>query len=407
MGHLRIRKYRDNRFKRIIVPRWNCHTEYSDEEKHHDFVLLRFPIVFLIATLLLFALLSNNTSAAEEYALHIFPVISVIISSIANLFPISLTEVAVVGLVFTAPILIAIAIYHLIYYIRQKLVKIFLVHLGIGVAWIAFVGVLLFTLLHGINYYREPLRERLPMGTNEYTLEELEEVYAWTVNGINQARSELPEDEDGYPVFENGKYDILDDYASEYEQAAQTIPELGRTACDAKPVALSHLWSYTGITGMYNPFFVEANINMDVPDTVIASTVFHELAHTCGMAKEGDAELASLLVCLLSEDAMARYVGYSNARQQIVFAIQECGGIDAYKSISEKYPVCEEYYTDMAQEALYWEQFEESAPIIEDISTSVNDTYLKLNGQEDGIDSYNIVFDCAVADFYFYYEAQR
>jgi len=128
MGHLRIRKYRDNRFKRIIVPRWNCHTEYSDEEKHHDFVLLRFPIVFLIATLLLFALLSNNTSAAEEYALHIFPVISVIISSIANLFPISLTEVAVVGLVFTAPILIAIAIYHLIYYIRQKLVKIFLVH---------------------------------------------------------------------------------------------------------------------------------------------------------------------------------------------------------------------------------------------------------------------------------------
>jgi hypothetical protein len=77
------------------------------------------------------------------------------------------------------------------------------------------------------------------------------------------------------------------------------VPELSGPDLNAKPVALSHLWSYTGITECI-PFFGEANVNVDVPASQLPITICHEISHTRGIAREQDANLAGFLACLNS-----------------------------------------------------------------------------------------------------------
>ncbi len=87
----------------------------------------------------------------------------------------------------------------------------------------------------------------------------------------------------------------------------------GARSTGGKPVQLSHWWSYTGITGMYFPFFAEANVNIDVPDSGIPATAAHELAHTRGFAREDECNFLAYLACIHHSSGDVRYSGYLSA----------------------------------------------------------------------------------------------
>lgn len=123
-------------------------------------------------------------------------------------------------------------------------------------------------------------------------------------------RELLEEDEDGYTKLSVSKAEILRLADNGYRKLGDTYPYLWGGVWRTKPVLLSHWWSYTGITGMYFPFFAEANVNIDVPDSDIPATAAHELAHTRGFAKEDDCNFFAYLTATHSDSADFRYSGY-------------------------------------------------------------------------------------------------
>ena len=253
-----------------------------------------------------------------------------------------------------------------------------------------------FTCMHGINYSRKSLEESFSIPSESRSSEDLEEVTQWLVSMIRQTRADLPEDENGCMMLQTDLSLTFRDANTAMNQAASVYPVLSGSYVTIKPVALSHYWSYTGITGMYTPFFGEANVNIDVPDFVLPLTICHELSHTRGIAREQDANLAGFIACISSDRTDFQYCGYQFA---FLYCASDLASVDpdAYQEICEGLP--DGIYRDWQQSSDYWAQFEGPT---EEISSQANDTYLKANNQTEGVASYALVTNLIV-EYYFTY----
>ena len=159
----------------------------------------------------------------------------------------------------------------------------------------------------------------------------------------------------------------------------------------AKPVQLSHWWSYTGITGMYFPMLAEANVNIDVPDSSIPATAAHELAHTRGFAREDECNFLAYLTCIHSDSADFRYSGYLMA---YIYCSNALYAYDIELWRETRAACSEGVLRDLGERNRYWEAFEGR---VQEISNSVNNSFLESQGQEKGTLSYDEVVSLIVS----------
>lgn len=334
---------------------------------------------------------SKKPESAEWYAIHIFPYLSYPIVRLTSLVPISLTEIVVVTAVLSAPLLI---VWFIIRSIRSTKKRKFFYKAAVAVCCIALILAGSFFFMHGINYARRPLNETLGLVPRERSAEELAEVMNWLARGIAEYRPILPENEQGGMLPPEGIRVVLRQGSHAMDMAAADFPELGGNGVLAKPVSLSRYWSYTGIVGMYFPFFGEANVNIDVPAHTIPMTVCHEISHVRGIAREQDANLAGFLACVSSDRPDFKYSGYMFA---LGYISQDLFAVDPEESARIAKEIPKEAYRDMQLSSEYWKQFE--GPV-DDISTEVNDEYLKANLQPEGVRSYSLVSQLII-EYYF------
>ncbi len=159
-----------------------------------------------------------------------------------------------------------------------------------------------------------------------------------------------------------------------------------------KFIALSEPMTYTHISGVYTFFTGEANININFPDYCLPFTAAHEMSHQRGIAPEDDANFMAFLVCDESDDPYIRYSGYMSVYEYLLDAL---------------YSANREYYTEVRdmtdtrikREFVAYNEFfaAYSDNLAATVSGTVNDTYLKLQGQTEGSKSYGMVVDLAVA----------
>lgn len=359
------------------------------------------PILLFILVgagfILMQEIFSRSPALAERYAVNIFPAVSFPAVFLSSLIPISLTELALIVGIMVLPLILAWFIYRAVkstqkkkYFYRTALILAILFALLSGS----------FRLMHGINYSRKPLDETLNIMPADRSEEELAEVTRWLVESIIEEQKNLPVDESGCSLLLTDMNQTLKDGSAALDMASKRFPVLAGNDALPKPVVLSHYWSYTGIVGMYFPFFGEANINIDVPVYSIPMSICHELAHVRGIAREQDANLAAFIACISSDRADFRYSGY-------LFALGYIGGDLAFADIETYYQLMknlpESYWANWRADADYWMQFE--GPVAE-VSTEANDTYLKANDQEEGIMSYSMVSG-QIIEYYFKNEAGK
>lgn len=332
---------------------------------------------------------------ADFYSEKVFPKIAIVGNSLCNFTYNSITElVVVVGSIM----LVAITIYVIVMLI-VKIVK--------GGFWAYFykvVTVLLvatlfistsFQLMHGLNYKRTPVDKAIELYGKSYTLEEIVPVYYWAHDQMVAARSKLGEDCNGVThmmtsLDEAIMYgNILADTASDYLGL-----ELSETYVRAKPVSLSKYWMYTYITGMYNPIFGEANLNVDYTfPTLMPVTLVHEILHAKGLARESDAELAAILMCCMSDRPDFRYAGFLEIYRNLYWVM-----VDADLPVSFDSGA----YRDLDAYNNYFDSLvkNEITETVAEVSETTNDQYLKSNGQEGGTETY-IISNNYYADFYY------
>ncbi|MGI6562052.1 MAG: DUF3810 domain-containing protein [Clostridia bacterium] len=178
-----------------------------------------------------------------------------------------------------------------------------------------------------------------------------------------------------------------------YEEAGVRYPELKGNYGIPKGVFLSRYWSYTGIAGMYFPFTAEANINTNLPHFMLPSVTAHEMAHQRGFAREDEANYIAYLTGRLHPDPDFQYSGVMLALRYTMSTLRKVRE-DLYME------VLSEYGEGILRDFLAWQDYKEKYEgLINDLTSDINDLYLKANNQEEGIESYGRMVALLLADY--------
>ena len=336
------------------------------------------PTVLAILMYILLPLFPTFT----EYAITrgLFRIIAFPFECIMSIFPFSITEVVVVLLPIAIITLLIVWVVRIIR--RQDKLQIF--ERGVRFAtWVLSLILLVFMVMDGGNFSRIPLGELMEFPNRQYTAEDLYKVTADLAQKTSKAREKLSEDKDGCAVLSLEQSEFLMKADDCYNNIQKEYPFLKTAVWRVKSVALSHLWSYTGTTGVYCPWLGEANVNTDVPHSELGHTAAHEIAHTMGFAKENECNFLSWLACSTSGLPDYEYSGYLQAYIYCANALYKADNQlwkKAYNNLSDG------VIRDIVQRNEYWDSFEGE---VMESSQSVNDTFIKVNGVESGILSYN------------------
>lgn len=351
--------------------------------KHFLFVI---PGILAFALQRILALFPEHTEYI--FSLGVYRVISYPIAFFVSMIPFSLTEIslymAIPGTVFLLVVFIR--------KIKKSEKKgLIILRWAKTFGWILSGAYLAFMLLMGLNYSRMPMNEVLGMEVKDRYVHELEEICYILLEKTNSSREKVAEDSEGVMILSNGIDNALKTGYLGYREISQEHKMFKIPARSAKGVIFSRRWSYSGTAGMFFPFFVEANVNIDMPESAIPSVIMHELAHTIGVARENEAEFSAFLSGKNHPDPDFVYSAYLKAYRHASRALARADR-EAYDELVKH--LSEGVKRDIAAGREYWRQFE--GPVRE-VSVAVNHAYLQSNLQDDGVKSYGRVVDLILA----------
>lgn len=317
-----------------------------------------------------------------EYAVTrgLFRIIAFPFEWLMSVIPFSVTEVIVV---LSVPALLSLFIIWLVRIIRRPDRRRTAERGCRFAAWCLSLALLIFMVMDGANFSRIPVGELLELPDGTYTSEELYILTCDLAKKASVAREQLPEDKDGCVTLsvKQSEFLLLTDDC--YDNLREEYPFLRTAAWRVKSVKLSHWWSYTGTTGVYCPWLGEASINTDVPDSELGHTAAHEIAHTMGFAKENECNFLAWLACSVSEQPDYVYSGHLAAYiycENALYKTDKELWRQAYSNCSEG------MIRDLKQRNAYWKDFEGE---VQESSQKFNDSFIKANGVESGVLSYN------------------
>ncbi len=354
-----------------------------------NYLLLLFPLSFL----LIFLARKSSFFAEHIYALHVYRWFSQSVSLITGLVPISLAEILIIISPF---ILIALLIKFVIHLVKDKQNrKIYATKAIINIMCSLSVVLFSFTMLGGLNYYRYPFSHYSNLDIDKYTVDELYGLTKQLAEQANELRDLVPK------VDDNGIFDLSMSYidlAKDANKAMMILSEeypvfRGRYA-RSKPVLLSPLMSYTEITGVFIPFTMEANVNVDISDYAIPYTMLHEMAHQRGFMREDEANYIAYIAGMSSNNIELMY-------SSTMLALISSGNV-LYKQDTDMYFEIRAMYSegivkDIRADTDYWAKYEDT--VVSTMSNKINDTYLKANAQTDGVKSYGRMVDLLLAKY--------
>jgi hypothetical protein len=325
------------------------------------------------------------------YSSALYPAVSGPLGFVFSLFPFSAAELLIYSILIFVPFIV------IVYFIRFILKKISGVRLLRMIITLCMVFGILFNAFYfqwGFNYSRPTLGSLLGLNTRPRPEGELEELCYMLADRAIVLRDQVNEDENGIFYLPEGYREHFLRIPEAYRKLGSNIPFFSQKVYPAKSVLNSKGLSYSGISGIYIPFTAEPNVNIDQPPLLLLSSAAHESAHFIGVAREDEANFVAYLACIQSDDPAIEYSGIMLA---LVNAGNKLNSVDhdAYTELRKYYS--EGMTRDISDYKAYWADFE--GPV-EEAASNLNDSYLKFNGQEDGVKSYGAMVDLLLAYYY-------
>lgn len=248
----------------------------------------------------------------------------------------------------------------------------------------------------GVNYHRYAANWYLGLNVQESSVEELSGLLTSLAQETSELRAQLTtENENGVYELPMNVWKLGKEAKLAYENLAEAYPIFGGNYPAPKPVLFSRLMSHTEITGVFTCWTMEANVNVDISPYSIGATMCHELAHLRGFMREDEANYIAIMACGASDSLDLQYSGKMLALIYVGNALYGKNA-DLYFEIYRKY-YSEGVIRDLRANNEYWDQFENTK--VAEVANKVNDTYLKANEQEDGVQSYGRVVDLLLAEY--------
>lgn len=324
---------------------------------------------------------------AEWYSRNIYPVLVSAIGRLTGLLPFSLAEICL--------------------YLLLAALILSLICLCIGIArkgeagrrlfaWfscaVLAVSILafLYTAGCGVNYHRKTFSSEEGIIASDYTAEELQEICIRHTEEVNSRAGKVSRDSDGVMILTAPEGERA---VEAMEKLAEAFPSLKGYYPMPKKVAVSEILSYQGLTGVYSPFTIEANYNGDMTPYNIPFTACHELSHLRGFMEEKEANFIAFLACIGSDRTDFQYSGYLSGWTYCMNALYRADpeAWQETRSLLDK-----KAEADVWANSQFWNSYE---GVISETADRINDTYLRANGQADGVRSYDRMVDLIMAYF--------
>lgn len=354
-------------------------------------------IFLLVLTAVLQLLARTLPGFGTWYDHHIYPWIVGSVGRVTGLFPFSVVEMGLYGLILLLVLDVVRLIATVIHAFRRRAAATELpgepgaggrpgrtkILAETGSRWLFITGALLFlyTANCGINYYASSFSSYAGLEDGTYTVEELDALCSELVELVNEAAK-------------NGRQSYRENRSAWREESVKAMQAAGeKFSClsgfypKPKEALVSQILSVQQLCGVYSPFTVEANFNGDMPNYNVSHTLCHEISHLKGFMREDEANFIGYLACVSSENKAFCYSGYLTGW---VYAGNALARVDMERYIELTNQLCNEARQDLDENSEFWDRYESK---VSEVANQVNDTYLKMNSQSEGVKSYGRMVD--------------
>lgn len=249
---------------------------------------------------------------------------------------------------------------------------------------LSFVSVFyfMFHFLWAMNYYRQPLFEKMQI-QREYTDADLLVFTKKLISKTNAIQNQLTKNDSAKIVFPFTQEETFKMNLNGYKNLASNYPFFSYSNLSIKKSLFSLPLTYMGFGGYLNPFTNEAQVNYLMPMYNFPTTSCHEMAHQMGFASESECNFIGYLASVKSENAYFKYSGYSFALRYCLMNWQIRNEETFKQLLKTVHPGILKNYKESED---FWKQYE--TPIERGFHVFY-DNFLKMNHQKDGIESYS------------------
>ena len=241
----------------------------------------------------------------------------------------------------------------------------------------------LFYFCWGLNYFRVPLNQKLGYELT-YDEVELHNTLKEIIYNINLNHHSLVT-HDTLPV----EYPFLEkEINSMIKQGIFLSADLVHPKGSSQSVYVKKsLWSlplsYMGFAGYLNPITLETQVNGLMIPTSYITTAIHEITHQLGIAAENE---ANYLAYRMSVENSNRYIKYSGYLLGLMYCVSEYYKVNPESAKILYSQLNPGIHKNIKQTREFWNKYDNP---FEYLFEKSYDTYLKAQGQKQGIESYN------------------
>lgn len=325
-------------------------------------------MIAIIFVLFIFAC-RFSTPIADFYALHVYPLITDVLSFISSPIPLSIQEITCILIVFFAIAIIAIGIkkkWGFCKCLRKEILLVIWVYIWFYMSWCN-------------NYSRSSIFYR----TGTHPIEYNDSVFMSFVNDyidrINANwTSELVTDNE---VIEK---EIKDFYSNVDQRYGLSSP---RQWHHQKKMLFRRFYSAVGVAGFMAPLYSESFVNSDVlPFSKIAIHA-HEYSHLLGVSNEAEANFWAFHCCVSSNNQAIRYSGYYDILPHVLNNARRLLSEEDYYNLFSR--IRPEIIKDIKTDQEHWQTLR--YPLLDNIQSTLYDLFLKGNRITSGRKNYSEV----------------
>lgn len=334
-------------------------------------VLLSIILLCIAAALLIAS--KNIGGFAEWYSVNIYSMITGTIGRFTGAVPFSVAEAVVC--------ILPLGIVADIVRCRKRLRTAFM-----HILLIASILFSLYAANCGINYHRNTFVDQEALSDAMYTEEQLADFCEYIAGRLEECGPS--------PDYPQGKK-LADAARLSMSNLSEKYPSLrGYYPVPKQLTFLSRAFSNMGVSGIYSPFTVEANINGEMPGMENPFTACHELSHLRGYMNEGEANYIGWLACIESDNPSFNRSGWLIGWMHAGGALRSVDP-ERYNKLCKRLPSYA--VSEIEENNRFWSSHETKAAEVQD---RVNDAYLKANDQEYGIQSYGLLTVLMLMHYY-------
>ena len=301
------------------------------------------------------------------YAESFYPALQPRLTALTNLVPFALLDV-----------LVAIAAVWVICLIVRALRR--------GGSWLQRLGglagrlavasavvYLVFLVLWGFNYRRQPAAARFNVDRGHITPEALRSLASRAGDAVNATHADV------HAVRDDGE--LVERLAAALGQLRGAAASWTITPGRPKWSAIAHTFPWSGVDGMINPFGLEVLLNPEVLPFERPFVLAHEWAHLAGHASEDEASFVGWLTCLQGDRA-TQYSGWLGLYLHVLRALAP---EERRAALARLDPGPRDDLRAIQRRLAHVQ------PLVQEASWQVYDQYLRANRVPGGVASYDEV----------------